>query len=132
MIGYPNGLSDQHNNLPIVRRGITATPPSLDFNGQRQFVVDCGCYPGSSGSPIFTYQTVTTMDGGAAFSVGPPRISLIGVLFAGPRLTVAGDIVPREIPTSLSIEVRSMTMMHLGYCIKSTELAWLHAIGLSP
>lgn len=28
MIGYPSGLWDHVNNMPLVRRGITATPPS--------------------------------------------------------------------------------------------------------
>ena len=30
MIGYPNGLWDSKHNMPIVRRGITATPVWLD------------------------------------------------------------------------------------------------------
>ena len=56
MIGYPNGLWDSESNLPIVRRGITASPPYRHFKGRREFVIDCACYPGSSGSPIFLYR----------------------------------------------------------------------------
>src|SRR5690606_38288052 len=45
MIGYPNGIWDQKNNLPIVRRGITATNPKYDYNGLPIFVIDCACFP---------------------------------------------------------------------------------------
>jgi hypothetical protein len=51
MIGYPIGLWDSKHNYPIVRRGITATPPYIDFNGQAQFVIDCACFPGSEPDP---------------------------------------------------------------------------------
>lgn len=128
MIGYPNSLWDENNNLPIVRRGITATSPSLDFNGLPQFVIDCACFPGSSGSPIFTYQTGIFQDGENIVMPSGPRIELIGILFAGPQIAINGQIVPKAIPTSLSYAVQSSAMMHLGFCIKSTELAWLDHI----
>lgn len=35
MVGYPNGIWDEANNLPIVRRGITATPYRYDYQGQK-------------------------------------------------------------------------------------------------
>jgi len=31
-IGYPNNIYDKNNLLPVVRKGITATPISVDFN----------------------------------------------------------------------------------------------------
>ena len=37
MIGYPNGLWDSTNNMPIVRRGITATNISFDYNGKKEY-----------------------------------------------------------------------------------------------
>ncbi len=52
-IGYPNGLWDTKNFLPIIRRGITATPASMDFQGEKQFLIDASVFPGSSGSPVF-------------------------------------------------------------------------------
>lgn len=128
MIGYPNGLWDEKNNMPILRRGITATSPSLDFNGHKQFAIDCACFPGSSGSPVFLFQRNGFTDENGNHIIGGNRILLIGILFAGPQFTVGGEIVPKTIPTSMSLEVRSMTMMHLGYCIKSTEVFWLDAI----
>lgn len=52
-IGYPKGLIDQKAGLPLVRRGITASPVWNDFNGESCFVIDAGVFPGSSGSPVF-------------------------------------------------------------------------------
>lgn len=52
-IGYPAGLRDQKNALPIIRRGITATPVWNNFQGSPQFLIDAGVFPGSSGSPVF-------------------------------------------------------------------------------
>ena len=56
MIGYPNGIWDEKNNMPIVRRGITATNPKYDYNGLPIFVMDCACFPGSSGSPVLIFE----------------------------------------------------------------------------
>ena len=36
-VGYPVGLYDQHNLLPITRRGITATHPRIDYEGRPIF-----------------------------------------------------------------------------------------------
>jgi hypothetical protein len=33
-LGYPNNIWDDVNNLPVVRRGITATPLAVDFRGK--------------------------------------------------------------------------------------------------
>lgn len=52
-IGYPSGLYDEHNVTPLIRRGITATPVWNDFQGQPEFLIDAGVFPGSSGSPVF-------------------------------------------------------------------------------
>ncbi|MDX7424254.1 trypsin-like peptidase domain-containing protein [Providencia sp. CIM-Carb-044] len=53
MIGYPNSLWDKINNLPIIRKGITATHPRIKYNGRPEFVIDAACFNGSSGSPVF-------------------------------------------------------------------------------
>ncbi len=58
-IGYPNGIYDKHNNTPIIRQGITATPYWNDFNDKPEFLIDAGVYPGSSGSPVFIYNRGT-------------------------------------------------------------------------
>ena len=52
-IGYPSGLYDNINKLPILRQGITATPIWNKFQGKENFLIDAGVFPGSSGSPVF-------------------------------------------------------------------------------
>ena len=52
-IGYPSGLRDSKNSLPLIRRGITSTPVWSDFQGSPNFLIDAGVFPGSSGSPVF-------------------------------------------------------------------------------
>ena len=52
MIGYPMGITDGVNNIPILRRGVTATPFFLNFENSHRFLVDIPIFPGSSGSPV--------------------------------------------------------------------------------
>lgn len=54
-IGYPEGIYDQKNKTPIMRKGITATPIWNDFNGGPKFLIDASAFPGSSGSPVFIF-----------------------------------------------------------------------------
>jgi len=54
-IGYPSGLMDRENSMPIARRGVTATAVWNNYNGEPQFLIDAGVYPGSSGSPVFIF-----------------------------------------------------------------------------
>jgi Trypsin-like peptidase domain len=51
-IGYPYGMHDEVNLLPIARRGITASPYVVDYNGLPLFLIDANVFPGSSGSPV--------------------------------------------------------------------------------
>lgn len=51
-VGYPENRFDIKNNLPILRSGTVASIPSIDFNGNKQFIIDAQVFPGSSGSPV--------------------------------------------------------------------------------
>ncbi|MFQ5794878.1 MAG: hypothetical protein ACE5JP_07500 [Candidatus Bipolaricaulia bacterium] len=77
-IGYPSGLYDEHNVTPIVRRGITATPPWNNFRGQPAFLIDAGVFPGSSGSPVFLLNQGSYSSGGGL--VVGSRLLFLGVL----------------------------------------------------
>jgi len=55
LIGYPIGIMDEKNGLPIVRRGLTATPIYIDYENKPRFLIDAAIFPGSSGSPVFVY-----------------------------------------------------------------------------
>lgn len=121
MIGYPRGLWDEINNMPIVRRGITATAPYLDYNGAKEFLIDIAAFGGSSGSPVFQYNPSGYSDKSGTINVGDMRLFLLGILYAGPQYTVDGELV-KTIPSDLSEKVKSQIPMNLGYVIKSSEI----------
>lgn len=123
MVGYPTGIFDSVNNLPIVRKGITATNPGTKFNGMKHFAIDCACFPGSSGSPVFLFNEGMYFQGNS-LRMGETRLKLIGVLYAGPQFNAIGEMVTLPIPTS-STELPSMKLMiNIGYCVQCTELNW--------
>lgn len=119
MIGYPNGLWDHINNMPIIRKGITATKYSLDYNGKREFVIDAACFPGSSGSPIILFNKGGYTDKKGNLKWGQGRLILLGVLYAGPQLSVDGTIRVITTPDSHSIGIKSLIPNNLGYVLKS-------------
>lgn len=86
MIGYPNGLWDRKHNLPIIRKGITATHPKLNYNGKMEFLIDAACFPGSSGSPVFLANLGSFTGKNGSLMAGF-RIALLGTLYAGPQHT---------------------------------------------
>lgn len=118
MIGCPNGISDEVNNLPISRKGITASSLAKNYNGKPEFMVDMACFPGSSGSPVFVYDRNGYVDRKTgSYMVGSSRLLLVGILYAGPLITNTGTIVLGQTPT-----VQVAAMMHLGNVIKSSEI----------
>jgi hypothetical protein len=119
MVGYPRGIYDTHNNLPIVRRGITATPLGRRFEGRDEFMVDMACFPGSSGSPVFMMST-SHIDREARAHVIGGRFFFLGVLYGGPIITNEGQIVLSQQP-----RVQVAAMMHLGQVIRSSALLTL-------
>lgn len=121
MIGYPNGIWDSKHNLPIIRRGITATHPKLPLNGEPEFLIDAACFPGSSGSPVFLANIGSFYDQTGALVAGH-RVALLGTLYAGPQHTTTGEVVVVEVPTdSKSISVGSIPI-NLGLVIHASEL----------
>lgn len=124
MIGCPNGLADEVNNLPISRRGITATSLTKNYNGKQEFMVDMACFPGSSGSPIFLYDRSGYFDRkNNSYHFGSQRVKLVGILYSGPLISNDGRIVLSHMP---KVEVSSM--MHLGNAIKTSELRVLDSL----
>lgn len=121
MVGYPNGLYDQTHNMPIFRRGITATHASLDWNSKPEFLIDAACFPGSSGSPVLILEQGNFIrDHGIV--IGGSRVHLLGILYAGPQHTVEGEIRIVEIPTVNKPIAISTIPNNLGIVIRSTEL----------
>lgn len=117
MVGYPIGLSDTANNLPIVRKGITATPVFMNYNNKKEFVIDVACFPGSSGSPIFSYKEGFLVEGDKVVQKG--SIRLLGNLYGGPQYSLKGEITTMAIPTQYS---HTNILINLGYIIKAERI----------
>lgn len=115
MIGYPNGLWDEVNNKPIVRKGITATHPKYDLNGKKEFFIDAACFPGSSGSPVFILNEGTFLGENGGINIGK-RLYLLGILKSGPQNPTQGVIVNTNYPIITNIP------NNLGCVIKAEEL----------
>lgn len=121
MIGYPDGLRDEEQLYPISRRGITATPAFARLNGQPDFMIDCACFPGSSGSPVFLFEQGFHTDKNNNTHLGEGRFGLLGFLYAGPVMN-AGRLVASPPPTQLSQMVDAPLMMNLGICVRAAKL----------
>lgn len=94
-IGYPNGLYDTENFLPIARRGHTATPLQNNYRGAPAFLIDASVFGGSSGSPVLLFDRGTYMQRNGGTVVGS-RLHLVGVLAAVHNRQVNGTI--HELP----------------------------------
>jgi len=118
MIGYPNGYYDSTNNLPIVRRGITATPLYIDYEGRKEFLLDIPNFKGSSGSPIVLYNqsSYSKRSGDLIFS---SRIALVGINVESFNYSAEG-----KINSLLKDTVKTTTIMpiNIAVVIKSQEL----------
>ncbi|MBD9424996.1 trypsin-like peptidase domain-containing protein [Pseudomonas sp. PDM15] len=121
MIGYPNGIWDEKNNLPLIRKGITSTHPNIEFNGAPEFLIDAACFPGSSGSPVFLANIGSYTDKKGNTIIGT-RVGLLGVLYAGPQHTAQGNIVIQPVPTSQRAIALSSIPNNLGIVIQSSKI----------
>jgi len=70
VIGYPLGMDDPFNKLPIFKRGLLNTPIGMHFDGKDAFLFDFKYYDGASGSLIIAKspQIFVTKEGKVAFS----------------------------------------------------------------
>ena len=124
MIGYPNGIIDTYNNKPVVRKGITATSLKLDYDGTPDFVIDISCFFGSSGSPVFLRKeglAKETSDKGLTLGL-TPSYSLLGIIHSMSIAKADGNIVQKDIPTSLKSVVETNIPLNLGYVTKAKKI----------
>jgi hypothetical protein len=121
MVGYPNGIWDQRHNFPVLRSGVAATHYRYDWNGRPEFLIDCACFPRSSGSPVLVCDVgqVHTKKG---LQIGPSRIKFFGVLYAGPQHRVDGQVEVVPVPTANQVVSRSAIPNNLGMVIKARKL----------
>ena len=129
MVGYPIGLWDSVNNLPILRRGTLASLPYINFENKKEFMIDCACFPGSSGSPVFLVNLGRKITR-KGVQIDDFDTKLIGILWGGPIFSANGKIIPETNPTSTD-SVSTNIMINLGYCIKSFALFEIEAMLIS-
>jgi len=113
-VGYPSGVWDQVNLMPILRRGTTATPMVLDFEGRPEFLIDAAVYPGSSGSPVFVVSP-ETMRGHA----GARKFFFAGVVAAVFFREEANRIASMPVPAHQGTATIGSEMIDLGLVVKS-------------
>jgi hypothetical protein len=121
-IGYPNGLWDSKNGLPIIRKGVSASPPEIDFEGKPQFLIDASVFGGSSGSPVFTYSSGVNYKNGILKTTD---IRFVGVITAVFFKTATNSVRQQPVPTLHAQVVDTREMIDLGIVTKSrcvTEL----------
>jgi len=67
------------NNIPITRKGITATPLQMDFENTASFLVDAAIYNGSSGSPVFVFNQGSFYKPDGSVNIAS-RLKLVGII----------------------------------------------------
>lgn len=117
-VGYPSDIYDRRNLLPIVRRGITATPISVDFEGKPAFLIDASLFPGSSGSPVFLCNIGSYSPKGKGLVAGS-RVFFLGVVASVFIRKNLNTIELIDIPTGKIPVVTTTQMVDLGIVYKS-------------
>ena len=117
-VGYPSDIYDRKNLLPVVRRGITATPISIDFERKPTFLIDASIFPGSSGSPVFLCNIGSYSPKGKGLVVGS-RIFFLGIVASVFIRKDLNTIELIDIPTGKIPVVATAQMVDLGIVYKS-------------
>jgi hypothetical protein len=121
-IGYPNGIWDKKNLLPIMRKGITATPVSIDFQGKKQFLIDASVFPGSSGSPVFLLNTGMYFDRKTNSTVVGNRLLFLGIVASVYCRQDQNEIILVPAPTVNIPVAISKQMINLGVVFKASVI----------
>ena len=121
-VGYPSGIYDRVNNLPIIRRGTTATHPAIDYEGRPTFLIDASVFQGSSGSPVLIYNNGSwrTRDGRL---VHGQRAFFLGILGQSYSRKDDGSLHFEDIPTAVKPIVKTTQMIDLGIVHKAQTVS---------
>ncbi|SFI24047.1 Trypsin-like peptidase domain-containing protein [Collimonas sp. OK307] len=121
VIGYPRGVWDHHNNMPIARLGTTATHPLAHYQNKREFLVDVAAFQGSSGSPVFSYEAPMFRQADGSFTPGT-KVQLIGVVWGIIESSVEGELKVVEIPSSLKQVPVISTSLNLAIALHADAI----------
>ena len=121
VIGYPDGIWDCANNLPIVRKGITATSLKYEFENTSRFLIDSAIYGGSSGSPVYIYNQGAYSIKNTLYAGG--RVKLVGIVYAVAQHKVNGEIKIVLAPAINSKPITETNIPNnLGVVIKAKKI----------
>jgi hypothetical protein len=128
-VGYPNGLYDTANLLPIARRGSTATPLDVDYQGKPAFLIDASVFPGSSGSPVFLLDRgiYQNRDGG---TVVGGRFACLGIVAAVHIRRVDGSVV--DVATALGVQFDEPIDLGIVFKAKTIDETVDHLLSKVP
>ena len=121
-VGYPNGIFDEINLLPVTRGGRTATPVAIDYAGLPAFLIDASVFPGSSGSPVLLLRRGGYASRAGATILAPPTATLLGIIASVFFQQDHGEIVMRPAPTALMPIVTTRQMIDLGVVFKARTI----------
>ncbi|MFW5472459.1 S1 family peptidase [Knoellia sp. CPCC 206450] len=118
-IGYPSGLYDSTSGLPIARRGHSATPFKVDYEGKPVFLIDASVFPGSSGSPVFLVRPASSPDKWGNITLGSgPKVLLVGI--------VASSYLQRDL-VKVSVGPHIEQLLDIGVVFKASAIQELVA-----
>ncbi|WP_379969183.1 serine protease [Ectobacillus sp. sgz5001026] len=120
VIGYPNGIWDELNNYPIFRKGTIATSPAIDYKGEKEFLIDCAIYPGSSGSPVLSVKQLLHKETFELIT----SVELIGIVYATYLYTAQGGLTIKNIPANVNTPIPN----HLRIVLNSRRIHELNKI----
>jgi hypothetical protein len=122
-VGYPADFWDRQNNLPIFHRASTATPPYIDFQGRKEFVVDTTEWFGASGSPVLVYNPSGWVDQRKHINnMSQGRILLMGVVYGVANYDLNGTAQVEPVPTSALLATRTKVPINASVCINSSRI----------
>lgn len=84
-VGFPYGLHDRENGLPLWQCGTLASEPAMDFNGEPCIAAELTPYPGVSGAPVFMLNQHEPQ-GAAAQVASPVMVRRFLGIYASPPL----------------------------------------------
>jgi hypothetical protein len=119
LVGYPNGLWDETNNLPFFMKGITSTHPGINYKGNDEFVINMPVYLGSSGSPVFLVNK-EFYDKSRNYQTGGDEVRLLGIAYK--HLLYLADGKVKSDTDEKKSKVSSRILLDLGLAIRSTKL----------
>ncbi|MEA2527316.1 MAG: hypothetical protein QOF73_4543, partial [Thermomicrobiales bacterium] len=119
IFGYPDGLYDEINLTPLVRKGITATSPTLDYCGKSEVLIDAAVFPGSSGSPVFVWRPADAENPERELPLG---MYFLGVLSSGFQMRQEGKIEMVPIPTAVMPIPVTPLLINLGVVHKASKV----------